>query len=150
MKLVRILGIAIALLPFFDGYSSGRSAAKTSGTKPTEIFQGDIVELKIPGIGLTTVEGRMGKATIPFFSSGSGDYTAFVGADLEAKPGLVTVMAKGTTTTGVQRDSQMTLLIKPKPFKKESFSVGCRIRPAEPRSTGKNSEGPKANFPARS
>ena len=127
MKLARILGIAIALLPVFDSYSFGRPAAKTSATKPIEISQGDIVELKIPGIGLTTVEGRMGKAMVPFFSSGTGDYTAFVGADLEAKPGLVTVTVKGTTTTGLQRDSQMTLLIKPKPFKKESFSVGAEF-----------------------
>ncbi|HVH91103.1 MAG TPA: hypothetical protein VM783_06945, partial [Candidatus Acidoferrum sp.] len=96
MKLVRILGIGIALLPVFDSYSFGRPAAKTSATKPIEISQGDIVELKIPGIGLTTVEGRMGKAMVPFFSSGSGHYTAFVGADLEAKPGLATVMIKGT------------------------------------------------------
>jgi hypothetical protein len=127
MKLVRILGIAIALLPLFDDYSFGRPAAKASGTKPIEIFQGDIVELKIPGIGLTTVEGRMGKATIPFLSSGSGHYTAFVGADLEAKPSLVTVTVKGTTTTGVKRDSQMTLLIKAKSFKKESFSVASQF-----------------------
>ena len=59
MKLARILGIGIALLPVFDSYSFGRPAAKTSATKPIEISQGDIVELKIPGIGLTTVEGRM-------------------------------------------------------------------------------------------
>jgi murein DD-endopeptidase MepM/ murein hydrolase activator NlpD len=132
MKLARILGIGIALLPVFDSYSFGRPAAKTSATKPIEIFQGDIVELKIPGIGLTTVEGRMGKAMVPFFSSGTGDYTAFVGADLEAKPGLVTVTVKGTTTTGLQRDSQMTLLIKPKPFKKESFSVGAEFDQLSP------------------
>jgi hypothetical protein len=69
----------------------------------------------------------MGKATTPFFSSGSGHYTAFVGADLEAKPSLVTVTVKGTTTTGVKRDSQMTLLIKPKSFKKESFSVASQF-----------------------
>jgi Peptidase family M23 len=132
MKLARILGIAIALLLFLDGYSFGRPAGKGSGTKPTEIFQGDIVELKIPGIGLTTLEGRMGKATIPFFSSGSGHYTAVVGADLEAKPGLATVMIKGTTTTGIHRDSQMTLLIKPKSFKKESFSVGAEFDQLSP------------------
>src|SRR4029450_4526369 len=44
MKLARILGIAIALLPFFESYSFGRPAAKTSATKPIEIAQGDIVE----------------------------------------------------------------------------------------------------------
>ena len=89
----------------------------------------------------------MGKAMVPFFSSGTGDYTAFVGADLEAKPGVVTVTVKGTTTTGLQRDSQMTLLIKPKPFKKGIVFGWRRIRPVEPGSTGKDSEGPRRIFP---
>ena len=123
MKLARILVIAMALLSLLDGYCFGRPAAKASGTRATEIFQGDIVELRIPGIGLSSVEGRMGKAMVPFFPNGSGDYTAFAGVDLEAKPGLVAVIVKGTTTTGIQRDSQISLLIKPKAFKRESFSV---------------------------
>jgi len=131
MKLARILAIAMALLPLLDGYSFGRPATKASGTKSTEIFQGDIVEVRIPGMGLTSVEGRMGKAMVPFFSNGSGDYTAFVGADLEAKPGLVTVIVKGTTTTGI-RDSQISLLIKPKAFKRESFSVGAEFDQLSP------------------
>src|SRR5499426_744345 len=132
MKLARILVIAMALLSLLDGYSFGRPAAKASGTRPTEIFQGDIVELRIPGMGLSSVEGRMGKAMVPFFSNGSGDYTAFVGVDLEAKPGLVTVIVKGITTTGIQRDSQISLLIKPKAFKKESFSVGAEFDQLSP------------------
>jgi len=52
--------------------------------------------------------------------------------DLEAKPGLVTVIVKGTTTTGIQRDSQLSLLIKPKAFKKESFSVGAEFDQLSP------------------
>jgi murein DD-endopeptidase MepM/ murein hydrolase activator NlpD len=132
MTIARVLGISLALLLFFDGRSFGRPAAKVPATKPLEVFQGDIVELKIPGIGLTAVDGRMGKATIPFYSSGSGYYTALVGADLEAKPGLVTVFVKGTTTTGIQRDSRMTLLIKPKAFKKESFSVAAEFDQLSP------------------
>jgi murein DD-endopeptidase MepM/ murein hydrolase activator NlpD len=132
MKLVRILGIAIALLPLFDGYSFGRPAGKLAAPNTIEIFQGEIVELKVPGVGLTAVEGRMGKATIPFFSSGSGHYAALVGADLEAKPGLVTVSVKSTTSTGTQRDSQTTLRIKPKSFKKESFSVAAEFDQLSP------------------
>src|SRR5215510_14322648 len=132
MKLGRILAIAVTLLSWLDGYSFGRPAAKASGTKPTEIFQGDIVELRIPGMGLTSVEGRMEKAVVPFFSNGTGDYTAFVGADLEARPGFVTVTVKGMTTTGIQRDSQISLLIKPKAFKKESFSVGAEFDQLSP------------------
>ena len=132
MKLARILVIAMALLSLLDGYCFGRPAAKASGTKATEIFQGNIVELRIPGIGLSSVEGRMGKAMVPFFPNGSGGYTAFAGVDLEAKPGLVAVIVKGTTTTGIQRDSQISLLIKPKAFKRESFSVAAEFDQLSP------------------
>ena len=125
MTIARVIGIALAFLLFFDGHSFGRPAAQVAATKATEIFQGDIVELKIPGVGVTAAEGRMGKTTIPFFSNGSGFYTALVGADIEATPGLVAVMVKCTTSTGTQRDSQISLRIKPKSFKKESFSVAA-------------------------
>jgi hypothetical protein len=83
MTIARVIGIALALLLFFDGHSFGRPAAQVAATKATEIFQGDIVELKIPGVGVTAAEGRMGKTTIPFFSNGSGFYTALVGADID-------------------------------------------------------------------
>jgi murein DD-endopeptidase MepM/ murein hydrolase activator NlpD len=132
MTIARAIGIALALLLLFGGHSFGRPAVEVTATKTTEIFQGDIVEVKIPAAGLTAVEGRMGKATIPFFSSGSGYYTALVGVDLEAKPGLVTVMVKGTTLTGAQRDSQISLRIKPKSFKKESFSVAAEFDQLSP------------------
>jgi murein DD-endopeptidase MepM/ murein hydrolase activator NlpD len=132
MKLVRILGIAIALLPLFDGYSFGRPAGKLTAPNIIELFQGEIGELRLPGAGLTAVEGRMGKATIPFFWSGSGHYAALVGADLEAKPGSVTVSVKSTTSTGTQRDNPITLRIKSKSFKKESFSVAAEFDQLSP------------------
>ena len=81
MTIARVIAIALALLLLFDGHSFGHPAAEVTTTKATEIFQGDIVELKIPGGGLTAVGGRMGKTTIPFFSNGSGFYTALVGAE---------------------------------------------------------------------
>jgi len=132
MTIARVIAIALALLLLFDGHSFGHPAAEVTTTKATEIFQGDIVELKIPGAELSAAEGRMGKATIPFFASGSGYYKALVGADLEAKPGLVTVMVKGATLTGTARDSQISLRIKPKSFKKESFSVAAEFDQLSP------------------
>jgi murein DD-endopeptidase MepM/ murein hydrolase activator NlpD len=127
MKIARVIGLALALLSLFVGDSFGRPMAKGPAKKPTEIFQGNIVELKIPGIGLSAVEGRMGQATIPFYPDGKGDYTALVGVDLEAKPGLAAIAIKGITPTGTEYTSQMTLLIKPKAFKKESFSVAAEF-----------------------
>lgn len=123
MKILRVAGLALVLLNLFAVDSFGRQAAGATVTKPTEIFQGDIVELEIPGAGLTAVEGRMGNTTIPFFPSANGSYTAVVGADLEAKPGLVTIVVKGTTLNGGQRDRQISLRVRAKSFKKESFSV---------------------------
>jgi murein DD-endopeptidase MepM/ murein hydrolase activator NlpD len=123
MKILPVAGLALVLLTLIAGDSFGRPAAGATATKPTEIFQGDIVELEIPGAGLTAVEGRMGKTTIPFFPSGNGSYTAVVGADLEAKPGLVTMVVKGTTLDGGRRDRQISFRIRAKSFKKETFSV---------------------------
>lgn len=123
MKIFCVAGLALALVSVFQGESFGGPAAGSTVTKPTDIFQGDIVELKIPGAGLTAVEGRMGKATIPFFASGNDSYTALVGADLEAKPGLVTMVVQGTTLDGARRDRQIQLRVRAKSFKKESFSV---------------------------
>jgi murein DD-endopeptidase MepM/ murein hydrolase activator NlpD len=121
---MKILWVAaLVLLSFFQSESFGRPIGGSTVTKPTDIFQGDIVELKIPGAGLRAVEGRMEKTTIPFFASGNGSYTAVVGADLEAKPGLVTLVVTGTTLDGLRRDSQILLRVRAKPFKKESFSV---------------------------
>ena len=121
----------MALLLLFDGHSFGRPAAKVTATKPRSVSRRHR-RAEDSGRGLTAVEGRMGKAMIPFYSSGSGYYTALVGADLEAKPGLVTVIVKGTTMTGTQRDSQISLRIKPKAFKKESFSVAAEFDQLSP------------------
>jgi murein DD-endopeptidase MepM/ murein hydrolase activator NlpD len=127
MRIARALGSALALLPLLAGHAFARPGARATVTQPTEVFQGDIVAIKIPGVGLTAVEGRMGKATVPFYWSPNGYYTALVGADVEAKPGLVNLAVKGTTSTGTERDSQVTLHIKPKSFKRESFSVASEF-----------------------
>ncbi|HXV81118.1 MAG TPA: M23 family metallopeptidase [Candidatus Binatia bacterium] len=129
MYLARVIGFALAFLAIVDGRSFAASAEPKTKAKPIEMFQGDIVEVRIPGAGLTAVEGRMGQATISFFPNASGHYTALIGADLEAKPGLITVVIKATTVAGTQRDSQISLRIKPKAFKKESFSVAKEFEP---------------------
>jgi murein DD-endopeptidase MepM/ murein hydrolase activator NlpD len=132
MKFVGVLGSALLLLLLSAGQLFARPAAKATAAQPTEVFQGDIVAIKIPGAGLAAVEGRMGKATVPFYPSPSGAYTALVGADLDAKPGVITLTIKGTTTTGTEHNSQVTLRIKPKSFKKESFSVASEFDQLSP------------------
>jgi murein DD-endopeptidase MepM/ murein hydrolase activator NlpD len=132
MKFARALGSALSLLSLLVGHAFARPGARATVTQPTEVFQGDIVAIKIPGAGLAAVEGRMGKATVPFHRSANGYYTALVGADLEAKPGVMTLTVKGTTTTGTEHNSQVTLRIKPKSFKKESFSVASEFDQLSP------------------
>jgi murein DD-endopeptidase MepM/ murein hydrolase activator NlpD len=132
MKFARALGSALSLLSLLVGHAFARPGAKATVTQPTEVFQGDIVAIKIPGAGLAAVEGRMGKATVPFHRSANGYYTALVGADLEAKPGVMTLTVKGTTTSGTEHNSQVTLRIKPKSFKKESFAVASEFDQLSP------------------
>lgn len=127
-----VIGFALALLALVDGRSFAGAARPKAVSKPIEIFQGELAEIRIPGEGLTAVEGRMGKATIPFFPSPSRYYTALVGADLEAKPGVTTVVVKATTSAGTQRENQISLRIRPKAFKKESFSVAKEFEPLSP------------------
>jgi murein DD-endopeptidase MepM/ murein hydrolase activator NlpD len=118
-----LTALVLALLVLFPAASFGGPATVSTSKKPVEIFQGEILELKIPAAGLAGVEGRMGKARIPFLASEDGSYTALVGADLEAKPGPVIMAVKATTLSGARRDSQIFLRIKAKSFKQESFSV---------------------------
>jgi murein DD-endopeptidase MepM/ murein hydrolase activator NlpD len=132
MKLMYAIGFALVMVSLGEGRSFAGPAHQKTATKPIEIFQGEIAELKIPGKGLTHVEGWLGKATIPFFLSASGDYTALVGADLDAKPALLTVLVKAMTLAGSQQESQISLRIKPKAFKKESFSVAQEFEPLSP------------------
>ena len=132
MPLARIVGFVLALLAISVDSSFAGPAHPKTAAKPIAIFQGGIVEVRIPGEGLTAVEGRMGKTTIPFFSNTSGHYTAFVGADLEAKMGLRTVVVKATASDGMPREIQILLRIKPKAFKKESFSVAKAFEPLSP------------------
>jgi murein DD-endopeptidase MepM/ murein hydrolase activator NlpD len=69
------------------------------------------------------VEGRLGKEQVYFFRGEDGTHSAFVGVDLEAKPGLVKVKVHGTTPSGLARASEIPLRIKTKAFHTESFSV---------------------------
>jgi murein DD-endopeptidase MepM/ murein hydrolase activator NlpD len=132
MNIARALGSALVLSSLLAGHAFARPGAKATVTQSAEVFQGDIAAIKIPAVGLTAAEGRMGKATVPFYLRPSGYYTALVGADLEAKPGLMTLTIKGTTATGTERNSQVTLHIKPKSFKRESFSVASEFDQLSP------------------
>jgi murein DD-endopeptidase MepM/ murein hydrolase activator NlpD len=99
------------------------SASKVLGSKPIEVLQGEIVELKVSGIVLTGVEGQLGKNKIRFYPDEGKVYAALVGIDLEANPGIVNIVVKGITNSGIRQDMLIPIKIKPKSFQQESFSV---------------------------
>jgi murein DD-endopeptidase MepM/ murein hydrolase activator NlpD len=123
MKLTRTTRIAVVGFCLLVGQAFGGSGFKPKLAEPAEVFQGDIVEVKIPGDGVKTVAGRMGKETIPFYLNDGGYYTALIGADVEAKPGPALIHIITTSPAGTRRETRITLKIKTKQFKKESFSV---------------------------
>ena len=127
-------GIVVALAGFYvlAGEALGESGNKPTLTKPNEVFQGDIVEVKIPGSGLKAVEGLMGKETVPFYLGDRGHYTALIGADLEAKPGPAIVNVTTTSQTGARREIRIPFKVKITPFKKESFSVPSEFEQLAP------------------
>jgi murein DD-endopeptidase MepM/ murein hydrolase activator NlpD len=132
VNLARTIVVALAGFYVLAGQALGESGYKPALTKPAEVFQGDIVEVKIPGVGFRAVEGRMGKETIPFYLSDRGHYTALIGTDLEAKPGPAIINVTTTSQTGARHETRITLKIKTKPFKKESFSVPAEFEQLGP------------------
>ncbi|MPZ75563.1 MAG: peptidoglycan DD-metalloendopeptidase family protein [Deltaproteobacteria bacterium] len=88
-----------------------------------EILQGEIVELKVFGEDLSAVEGRRGKETIHFYPSRPASFSAIVGADLEAKPGVSKITIKATNQAGVYREAEVILKTVAKSFRQESFTV---------------------------
>ncbi|HYY25596.1 MAG TPA: M23 family metallopeptidase [Candidatus Udaeobacter sp.] len=112
---------AIAVLATYFG--AAFSATPSAAMKPPEIFQGGIVELKTPATGLSAVEGRFGKETVRFYPSEGGVFSALLGIDLEAKPGLAKVSLKEVRTGGRIRETEIAFKIKPRKFQQESFSV---------------------------
>jgi len=105
-------------------YCSGLWA---SVLKPIEVSQGEVFELKVSGVGLTTVEGMLGKRRIIFYPDYHDQYGALVGIDLESKPRLTNVIIKGTTSAGAQKRVQIPLNIKAKSFPQESFVVAAEF-----------------------
>jgi len=115
--------IIAAMAWLLSGLPFAWSASKVVEPRPIEVFQGEIVELKVSGIVLTGVEGQLGENKIRFYPDEGKVYAALVGIDLEAKPGIVNMVVKGITNGGTRQDTLILIKIKPKSFQQESFSV---------------------------
>jgi murein DD-endopeptidase MepM/ murein hydrolase activator NlpD len=103
--------------------AQGAEAARVAWPKTAEVFQGEIVEIKVSGPDLVAVEGRLGKEKIYFYPNGPGGFSAIVGADVEAKPGAAKLSLKLSGRSRVPQQREIPFKIKAKTFRKESFSV---------------------------
>jgi murein DD-endopeptidase MepM/ murein hydrolase activator NlpD len=101
----------------------GADKNKISWEKVAEVFQGGLVQVKVSGPDLAEVEGRMGSERIYFYSYGPQAFRAIVGADVEAKPGVAKLFLRLTGRDGIQHKRELSLRIKSKAFRQESFNV---------------------------
>lgn len=98
-------------------------SSKAAAPRSVEILQGEIAEIKLSAPGIVAAEGRLGNEKIYFYPGDNGDLTALVGADLETKPGPAIIRMNGATQSGAAWAGEISLKIKSKPFKSETFSV---------------------------
>ena len=103
------------------------AAAAAAKIKVVEVLQGEIAELRVAAEGATAVEGWMGKEPVHFFPAESDQYAALIGADVEAKPGVVKVLIRAVSGEGVASERQVEVRIRAKAFKKESFTVAAEF-----------------------
>ena len=88
-----------------------------------KIPRGEIVELKVYGEGLSSVEGRWDKSNLPFYAVAPGLFAAIIGVDLEAKPGTSKIIITATDDAGRQRQAETIVQTVSKVFRQESFTV---------------------------
>jgi murein DD-endopeptidase MepM/ murein hydrolase activator NlpD len=122
LKVLRAAALALAIIWLYRGAAQSEPPRRWIVSAPGDVFQGGILELRIPAQGMTAVEGRFAGETV-FFDSDGANFTALLGVDLEAKPGPARVYVKGRTPAGAQRETQISLKIKAKAFPQESFAV---------------------------
>ncbi|MGE5215702.1 MAG: M23 family metallopeptidase [Chloroflexota bacterium] len=111
---------AIFLVPR-PGAASGKIAIVWP--KPIEIFQGELAEVNVAGDDIAALEGRLGKEKIFFYPAGASTFSAIVGADVDAKPGIGRLLLKASDRDGGELRAAVPLKIKAKAFHQESFNV---------------------------
>jgi murein DD-endopeptidase MepM/ murein hydrolase activator NlpD len=110
--------IAVAARP-----AVGAAAGHVKWPRSIEVAQGELVEVKIVGADLTAVEGRWGQERIYFHGDGKGQFSALLGADVEAKAAPSKLSVKVVRQSGQALQSELPVKIKAKSFRTESFSV---------------------------
>lgn len=122
---MKALGLLTIIAAWIESaaVAQGAQAAKINWPRAVEVHQGELVEVKVSGQDLAAVQGRMANEKIYFYSSGPSEFSAIVGADVEAKPGLAKLVLKLTGSGGAEHHREIPFKIKAKAFRKESLSV---------------------------
>lgn len=123
MKVVAPLVIFLLSLMWCAWANGADGAGKLKWPRSIEIAQGELVELKISGADLATVEGRWGEEQIYFQPMGNGLFSALFGVDVEAKAAVSKFILKVVRRSGEQRQTELPVKVKAKSFRTESFSV---------------------------
>ena len=116
-----LAALAVIFLAPGTGAASGQRAIVWP--KRIEIFQGELAEVNVSGDQIATVEGKLGKEKIFFYANGRANFSAIIGADVDAKPGVAKFLLKANDRAGRGLRAVVPFKIKAKVFHKEFFSV---------------------------
>lgn len=111
----------LVLLPVNRSIASESSWAVAPDA--VELLQAEIVVIRAFGERLSRVVGKLGDRTIPFFLESSGVFAAWVGIDLEEKPGKLKLAIEGWSQAEARKERHATILVKEKSFAQETLSV---------------------------
>lgn len=113
-----------------NAYAAGD--ADLQWPKSVEIFQGGLAEVRVSGASLTAIEGRLGQTPIDFQQSGGSSFVGLIGADIEAKPRMTKLLLIATTRRGTLYERKVSVNIKARAFKTESFNVPASFDQVSP------------------
>lgn len=126
------VGAVVLLLCFSGSAVHATEPFPLSWPARLEIPRGEIVELKIYGEGLSSVEARWAEQNLPFYALAPGLFAAIIGVDLEAKPGVSKITITATNDAGRQRRAETIVQTLSKAFRQESFTVASSFDQLSP------------------
>lgn len=91
--------------------------------KRIDLFQGELTEVNVSGEDLAAVTGLLGKEKIFFYANGATVFSAIIGADVAARPGVEKLRLKATNRAGHHVSAAVPFKVKAKSFRRESFKV---------------------------
>jgi murein DD-endopeptidase MepM/ murein hydrolase activator NlpD len=126
------VGAVVLLLCFSGSAVHPTESFPLSWPARLQIPRGEIVELKIYGEGLSSVEARWAEQNLPFYALAPGLFAAIIGVDLEAKPGMSKITITATNDAGRQRRAETIVQTLSKAFRQESFTVASSFDQLSP------------------